>query len=167
MADAYRRCFRHQFTLAGGHTQFRDNVIRHNTANAQMSSGGGGGKGIWASDRVRVQSNTLEHNTASMTASGWGGGLRASDSHGLLIDSNRVLSNSAMLGGGFHIVSDSSFTMTNNIVAGNIGSYQGGGMAFAVSASKGITGTLVHNTFAANNQGLRQQFRHQRGGRDL
>ena len=76
MANAYRRCFRHQFTLAGGHTQFRDNVIRHNTANAQMSS-----------------------------------------------------------------------------VAGNIGSYQGGGMAFAVSAPKRITGTLVHNTFAANNQG--------------
>ena len=134
-------------------TVFRNNVIRHNTANAQMSSGGGGGIGIWASDRVWVQSNTLEYNTASMTASGWGGGLRASDSHGLLIDSNRVLSNSAALGGGLHIVSDSSFTMTNNIVAGNIGSYQGGGMAFAVNPSKGITGTLVHNSFATNNQG--------------
>ena len=134
-------------------TVFRNNVIRHNTANAQMSSGGGGGIGIWTSDRVRVQSNTLEYNTASMTASGWGGGLRASNSHALLIDSNRVLSNSAMLGGGLHIVSDSTFTMTNNVVAGNVGSYQGGGMAFAVTPPKGITGTLLHNTFAANNQG--------------
>jgi hypothetical protein len=132
---------------------FRNNVIRHNTANAQMSSGGGGGINISTSDRVRVQGNTLEGNIAAEVSSGWGGGLMVSDSQDLLIDANRVLSNSAMDGGGLYIISDSSFTMTNNIVAANISSYEGGGVAFSVSASEGITGTLMHNTFAANNQG--------------
>jgi hypothetical protein len=132
---------------------FSNNVIRHNTANAQMSSGGGGGMIISVSDRVRVQGNTLEGNTASMTASGWGGGLDASRSHDLLIDANRVLSNSARYGGGLRIAQDTNFTMTNNVVAANVSSNEGGGMTVYADASGWVTGTLLHNTFAANNRG--------------
>jgi hypothetical protein len=44
--------------------------------------------------------------------------------------------------------------MTNNIVAGNICSSLGGGLAFeAGDPLDTVTGTLLHNTFAANNQG--------------
>jgi hypothetical protein len=43
--------------------------------------------------------------------------------------------------------------MTNNIVAENVGGYEGGGMAFEAWSTEPVTGTLVHNTFAANDRG--------------
>jgi hypothetical protein len=43
--------------------------------------------------------------------------------------------------------------MTNNIVAANDASYRGGGLAFETGVVEPVAGTLVHNTFAANDRG--------------
>jgi parallel beta-helix repeat protein len=43
--------------------------------------------------------------------------------------------------------------MSNNIVAANHASRQGGGLAFETGTAEPVTGTLVHNTFAANDRG--------------
>jgi hypothetical protein len=145
-------------TGAGIHVEWSDeavlsnNVVRHNIASLLGSSGFGGGVRIEGSDRMRVQGNRLEGNLGTGTGGGRGGGLSAYDSHDLLLSGNRVLSNSTTRGGGFYITRDTTFTMTNNIIAANI-SYLGGGLAFETSPSQMVTGTLLHNTFAANNQG--------------
>ncbi|MBN1994327.1 MAG: right-handed parallel beta-helix repeat-containing protein [Anaerolineae bacterium] len=143
---------------AGIHVEFSDgavlnnNVVRHNIADLLGSvTGFGGGISTEGVNRLRVEGNTIEDNSAG--ASGRGGGLWVYDSHDLLLSGNRVLFNSAVRGGGFYIIGDTSFTMTNNIVAGNVASSRGGGLAFDTGASQPVTGTLLHNTFAANNQG--------------
>lgn len=132
---------------------FSHNTVRHNIASLVMHGGYGGGICASNSDRVRVEGNTLEGNQSTGIGEGWGGGLMVFDHHDLLLSGNRLLSNWAGLGGGLHISSDSTFTMTNNIVAGNICWYGGGGLALDTSAGETITGTLLHNTFAANNLG--------------
>jgi hypothetical protein len=129
-----------------------DNVIRHNTASL-LRSGGGGGIHIARSKRARVEGNTLEGNRGSETGFGLGGGLLGIESQALLLNANQVLSNSAGRGGGILMYHDTSFTMTNNIVAANVASAQGGGLAFDTAIGEPVIGTLLHNTFAANNQG--------------
>jgi hypothetical protein len=130
-----------------------DNVVRHNTA-GQLTIGAAGGMSINSSDGVRVEGNTIEGNLAS-GAGDWysGGGLKAYRAQDLLLSGNRVLSNSAMYGGGLYLSADTSFTMTNNIVAGNVSLDQGGGLAFSTRVGEPVTGTLLHNTFAANGRG--------------
>jgi hypothetical protein len=75
-----------------------------------------------------------------------------------MIKANRVLSNTASLsqfgwGGGLYLLRNTTFTMTNNIVATNDASSQGGGLAFDADVTEPVTGTLMHNTFAANDRG--------------
>jgi hypothetical protein len=138
---------------------FSDNVVRYNTTSVP-SNGQGGGIGIWDCDRLAVVGNTLQGNVGSAgttTGGGRGGGLGAYASRDLIINANRVLSNTAGFytgwGGGLYLSRNTTFTMTNNIVAGNVATYQGGGLAFEADISEPVTGTLLHNTFAANNQG--------------
>jgi len=137
-----------------------NNVVQHNTASIP-ANGSGGGIGIWSCDRLTVVGNTLQDNVGSASTTlggGWGGGLSAYASRDLMINANRVLSNTASLspsgwGGGLYLLRNTTFTMTNNIVADNGASYQGGGMAFETDVTEPVTGTLAHNTFAANDKG--------------
>lgn len=138
---------------------FSDNIVRYNTASVP-ANGQGGGIGIEGCDRLTVVGNMLQGNVGSAgttTGGGRGGGLGVYASRDLTINANRVLSNTAGFytgwGGGFYLLRNTTFTMTNNIVAGNVASYQGGGLAFETSSSEPVTGTLLHNTFFANNQG--------------
>lgn len=138
---------------------FSDNVVRYNTASVP-ANGRGGGIDLSVCDRTTVAGNTIQRNTGSAgttTGGGRGGGLGAYASRDLSINANWVLSNTAGFyvgwGGGLYLSRNTTFTMTNNIVAGNHASYQGGGMAFETSASEPVTGTLLHNTFAANDRG--------------
>ncbi len=136
-----------------------DNVVRYNIASVP-ANGQGGGIGIESCDRLTVVGNMLQGNVGSAgttTGGGRGGGLGVYASRDLTINANRVLSNTAGFfigwGGGFYLLRNTTFTMTNNIVAGNVASYQGGGLTFETSSSEPVTGTLLHNTFVANNQG--------------
>jgi hypothetical protein len=136
-----------------------DNVIEHNVASVP-ANGGGGGIGVWECWRLTVSGNTLSENvgSAGTTAGGGrGGGLFSYASRDLVIEANRVVSNTASTfmgwGGGFYMSRNTIFTMTNNVVAANHANYKGGGMAFETGSGEPITGTLVHNTFAGNDRG--------------
>ncbi|MBN1220731.1 MAG: right-handed parallel beta-helix repeat-containing protein [Anaerolineae bacterium] len=141
-------------------TVLSGNIVRYNTAGV-LANGQGGGIKTSACHSLTVVSNTIQGNVGSAgtpAGNGYGGGLDVGGQD-ITINANRVLSNTASLytswgwGGGFHVMRNTNFTMTNNIVAGNVASYQGGGMDFETDSSNPVTGTLLHNTFAANNQG--------------
>jgi len=136
-----------------------NNTIRSNIASIS-DRGGGGGIGLWwRCDRATITGNTIQENQgAAGVGYGYGGGLLAYVSFGLQIEANRILSNTASTsswsyGGGLYIWRNTTFTMTNNIVVSNIANREGGGMAFETWGTDPVTGTLVHNTFVANDQG--------------
>jgi hypothetical protein len=133
---------------------FRDNVIRHNVASLTINNGYGGGMCVSNSNGILIEGNTLEYNQATGVGGGWGGGLMIFTHYGLLVNGNWILSNHAYLGAGVSVAGDASLTMTNNIVAENTSSGYGGGLAFyAYEPIDAVTATLLHNTFALNNQG--------------
>ena len=130
---------------------FRDNIA------SVLASGGGGGVGVQDCDRLRVTRNIFQGNYGATPPTGHygrGGGLWVYASLAVTIDANRFLSNTANQGGGLYILRNTTFTMTNNIVAENFAGYQGGGVTFETDASEPVTGPLVHNTFAANDRGV-------------
>ena len=136
-----------------------DNVIEHNVASVPVN-GAGGGIAVSSCSPLTISGNTLSDNvgSAGTTAGGGrGGGLFAYAARDLLIEANRVVSNTASTfqgwGGGFYVSRNTIFTMTNNVVAANHANYKGGGMAFETGSGEPITGTLVHNTFAGNDRG--------------
>ncbi len=133
-----------------------NNVVRYNSA-AVDDWGAGGGIGVYSSDGVSIVSNTLRYNHGVRPGgTGYGsqgGGLYVTESADMTIDRNVIVSNTARYGGGMHLRWRTSFTMTNNIVAENQADFEGGGLAFTASATNGVTGTIAHNTFAANNLG--------------
>ena len=73
------------------------------------------------------------------------------------LSGNRVLGNTSDQtsgrGGGLNMEYGTSFTMTNNIVAGNRAGDGGGGLGVIADADRPVTGTLLHNTFAGNDVG--------------
>jgi len=135
-----------------------DNLIRYNIASIP-ANGSGGGIMSWGCDHLSIIGNTIQDNFGSTGGNGYGGGLDVYGSQGLLVEANRITGNTATTtpwgwGGGLHMCRDVFFTMTNNIVAANRASYKGGGMAFETgTGSDPVTGTLAHNTFAANDRG--------------
>ncbi len=135
----------------------RRNVIRHNSASISYT-GGGGGVRLSGCDQATLTGNTVEDNFASHAGNGYGGGFHAYASQGISLDANRFLNNTASSapwgrGGGLYFSRNTIFTMTNNIVAANYARREGGGVAFETSASAPVTGTLIHNTIAANDRG--------------
>jgi hypothetical protein len=136
----------------------KNNRIRNNMAGVAGAGYGGGVAAYWASGLLAAN-NLVEGNTASAGPGqdGLGGGMNVLVSLNVTINSNRVLGNTANTtrgqGGGLWIESNTSFTMTNNIVAGNRASIRGGGLALGANATEPVTGTLLHNTFVANNSG--------------
>ncbi len=135
-----------------------DNVIRYNKAG--YGRGGGGGITLWwYCNYATIARNLIEGNQAGIgTARGYGGGIYLYDSRAIQIEANRIVSNTASplftgYGGGLYIQRNSSFTMTNNIVARNHADEAGGGMGCEAWSTGPVTGTLVHNTFVANERG--------------
>ncbi|MBC7334855.1 MAG: right-handed parallel beta-helix repeat-containing protein, partial [Clostridia bacterium] len=104
---------------------FRDNVVRNNVVNKNATGGAGGGLRLRSCYRADITHNRFEGN-----ASSHGGGLHTYAAHDLTLEANCFLGNSAYLGGGLYLGHNTWFTMTNNIVAENVGGYEGGGMAF-------------------------------------
>ncbi len=148
------------YCYLGHNTRITDNVLRHNTASAYYRGGGGGITLWWHCDKTAIVGNRIEGNRgAAGLGDGRGGGMYLYTSHDVRIEANRVLSNVAGAGifggsaGGLYIRRDTRFTMTNNIVAGNDATLQGGGVLLEPWATGPITGALVHNTFAANSRG--------------
>jgi hypothetical protein len=138
-----------------------NNLLRGNTASIP-ATGQGGGACLDACDGAKVAGNRLEGNvgcaSTSSAGAGRGGGFSTYASRRVAISANRVLSNTASLnawgyGGGFYFSRNSSFTMTNNIVAANHASFVGGAVAFETGATQPVTGTLVHNTVVGNDRG--------------
>ena len=145
------------YCSSGDNILIQGNVIQHNTASIPYT-GGGGGVYLANCDQVTFASNIVEDNVASHAGNGYGGGFHAYASQGLRLDANYFLNNTAShalwgRGGGLYFSRKTIFTMTNNIVATNYARRAGGGVAFETSATQPVTGTLVHNTFAANDRG--------------
>ncbi len=145
------------YCSAGDNVLIQGNVIRHNTASIPYT-GGGGGVCLSSCNQATFAGNIVEDNFASLAGNGYGGGFHAYASRGLRVDANHFLSNTASLalwgrGGGLYFSRNTVFTMTNNIVAANYARLEGGGVAFETSATQPVTGTLVHNTFVANDRG--------------
>ncbi len=137
-----------------------NNTLRLNTASAYYRGGGGGIALWWYCDGATIVGNRIEGNLgAAGLGDGQGGGVYVYASHDVRLEANRVLSNTASTGtyggsgGGLYIRRDTRFTMTNNIIAGNDASIKSGGMALEGWSTGPITGTLAHNTFAANDRG--------------
>lgn len=143
----------HRVTLRG-------NKVLRNTASIP-ANGTGGGISLSLSHDVVVQGNVLQENLGSAsltTGAGRGGALTAYGCRRVLLDANQLLGNRASqstwgYGGALYFCRSTSFTMTNDIVAGNHASNRGGGIAFETSATEPVTGTLLHNTFVNNKLG--------------
>jgi len=139
----------------------RGNTVRYNIASVP-ANGEGGGIELDASRSTLVQHNVLLGNVACanpVQGAGRGGGLSTYACQATTLDANQLLDNVASyspsgLGGALYFSRRSSFTMTNNIVAGNHASSEGGGLAFETDVGAEVTGTLLHNTFVDNNSGL-------------
>ena len=134
---------------------FRDNVVRNNVVNKNATGGTGGGMQLWSCYRANITHNRFEENASSGQNSGSGGGLYTYAARDLTLEANRFVDNRAYRGGGLYLGHNTWFTMTNTIVAENVGGYEGGGMAFEAWSTEPVTGTLIHNTFAANDRGDR------------
>ena len=135
------------------------NTIQGNVASL-LRNGSGGGIALEGADDALLHGNWIRGNigcAGGTSGTGRGGGIEVYASKGVRIESNRIVDNLAGigyyggLGGALYLSRSTVFTMTNNIVAGNGGSVEGGGMAFETEAHQPVTGTLLHNTFANNN----------------
>jgi hypothetical protein len=134
---------------------FRDNVVRGNVVNLHASGGTGGGMQLWGCYRATVANSDFTENASSGQNSGSGGGLYSYAARDLTLEGNRFVDNRAYRGGGLYLGHNTWFAMNNNLVAENVGGYEGGGMAFEAWPTEPVSGTLVHNTFAANDKGSR------------
>jgi hypothetical protein len=121
----------------------QDNVFRDNLAGGS-GNGQGGGIQLYRSPAL-VSGNTLRGNRATPTG-GFGGGIYA-ELEGLTLTSNRVFSSTAQFGA-ICISSAPRFTMTNNVIAQNVGD----GVVLRGNASYPTTGALLHNTVAQNGE---------------
>ena len=134
---------------------FRDNVVRGNVVNLHARGGTGGGMQLWGCYRATVANSDFTENASSGQDSGSGGGLYSYAARDLTLEGNRFVDNRAYRGGGLYLGHNTWFAMRNNLVAENVGGHEGGGMAFEAWPTEPVSGTLVHNTFAANDKGSR------------
>ena len=145
-------CFRSNNIIIGG------NNITDNIASTS-AYGAGGGVYLQSCNQGKIIANWITSNWGSQgPGNGYGGGLDAYATSELEIEGNRFLENQASesqygYGGGLYLSHNTTFTMTNNIVARNTANYHGGGISCETVPAEPITGTLLHNTFVANNGG--------------
>jgi uncharacterized repeat protein (TIGR01451 family) len=140
------------------------NTVVNNTASSAGDGWGGGVQAVFeeCSECVPVfEENSIQDNVASATSNGWGGGLYVygGSASSIVLTGNTVVSNTATLnpiamgeGGGVWIGEfwgDGTFTMTNNLVAGNHATTAGSGL-YVTGGQLGTSGQLLHNTIADN-----------------
>jgi uncharacterized repeat protein (TIGR01451 family) len=123
----------------------QDNVITDNHADDQ-----GGGVNITVNSAPTLVGNTIARNTASVK----GGGVFGYDS-APLIRSNEIVDNQAPTAAGIHLTESVGFEITNNIIARNKATSEGGGIHLA-SNSRGniINNTLVNNNLGAGGEAI-------------
>jgi hypothetical protein len=133
------------------------NSVQGNTGSA---AGLGAGGGLYLSrSAATLQGNTVVGNIASTASTGYMGGLFLEDSEATL-RGNTVVRNTATLsataaglGGGLGLWGSPSFTLTNNLVAGNQANTEGGGLWIGGASSEPVSGRLLHTTLADNSGG--------------
>lgn len=134
----------------------QDNWIEQNAgATAPHAVSAGGGLYVYQG-APRLTNNVLLSNTAGGNT-GLGGGLYA-ETAVIVADGNMVIANQAAgtvsgRGGGIRLNQCTAFTLTNNIIARNVVSTTGSGIAIfgGPAASGGCA--LAHNTVAGNRGG--------------
>ncbi|MBN1976210.1 MAG: DUF11 domain-containing protein [Anaerolineae bacterium] len=146
------------------------NTVADNTASSAGRGSGGGVHALYeeCSECVAVfEGNSIRGNVASATNDAWGGGLhiQGGSASSIVLTGNAVTGNTATLnpaatgeGGGVWIGEfwgDGTFTMTNNLVAGNHAATAGSGL-YVTGGQMGTTGELLHNTIADNASGCGQ-----------
>jgi uncharacterized repeat protein (TIGR01451 family) len=120
----------------------QDNLITDNHADDQ-----GGGVNITVNAAPTLVGNTIARNTASVK----GGGIFCYDS-APKIRSNEIVDNQAPTAGGIHLAGCMGLEITNNFIARNKATVEGGGIHLT-SNSRGniINNTLVDNSLEAIN----------------
>jgi hypothetical protein len=134
-----------------------DNTIAGNIASTGLTVGGyGGGLSIRQDSVVIMNRNRVESNQAGTLQRGLGGGLFVERSK-LTLTGNQLITNTATLspsatgaGGGLYADVGTSFTLTNNVLAGNQANTQGDGLLFYGTSADPSSGRLLHTTIADN-----------------
>jgi hypothetical protein len=103
---------------------------------------GGGIDIVGSPTNLIVSGNRIEGNHG-----GGGGGLSVMLTATPLVDSNTIMANTSGIGGGMYLYQSGIFSITNNIIAGNIVTATGGGGGIAIIES---SPRLINNTIAAN-----------------
>ena len=124
----------------GGYFHFAGGKFQTNWVYGNKAKNIGGIYLIDSPTTLIVSRNRIEANH--------GGGLGIELNATPLVDSNTIIFNTSQMGGGIYINDSSNFSITNNIIAGNIvtGSGAGGGIAFIESAPRLINNTIAVNT---------------------
>ena len=132
-----------------------DNTVQGNTASI-TERGYGGGVHCSETDDATFDGNVVRGNTASVAYEGYGGGMHLRWSSATL-NGNIIISNTATLsstargwGGGLRVGCGDSYTLTNNLVAGNHANTLGSGLWFDGYSKYATFGFLLHNTIADN-----------------
>jgi len=140
--------------LARSAAMLSGNTVQDNTASA-TDWGYGGGLYLYESGAT-LRGNMVASNTASTGDRGHGGGLYLFES-GATLNGNVVVSNTATRsptaigrGGGLIVYRTHSFTLTNNVVAGNHANTEGSGLYCEGSSTDPTSGHLLHTTVADN-----------------
>jgi hypothetical protein len=142
------------------HITLTNNLFFDNHASL-TSRGTGGALAFSMAGYVLVRHNQIDSNTASNGSGqvrGDGGGIAVEYCHQLAIEQNTIVRNQASasfmgFGGAIHLGGATHFTLTNNLIADNNASREGGGLSFESDVNEPVTGTLLHNTFARNTSG--------------
>jgi hypothetical protein len=134
-----------QFTLS-------NNFVKGNTAS---TAGEGFGGGIMLEGgAITLEANDVQLNVASTITNGLGGGLAMWGDNAILtgnsILGNKATLNLSALGQGGGLWGAGTFTLTNNLVADNHASTQGGGLWLGGDAGSPSDGRLLHTTIADN-----------------
>jgi len=127
-----------------GDATVQNNVFLDNLAAAGVN--GMGGAIELSNSSAVIDGNVLLGNRAELTPSGFGGAIRVEFDEPTLTG-NRIVSNTAEYGA-VSIGYTRQFTMTNNVVAQNVGD----GVVVRGSESYPLAGTLLHNTIAGNGE---------------
>ena len=140
------------------------NLVRYNVANRGLEEGISGGVHFCTCGDVTLRNNTVFSNTACIGGNGYGGGISFCKTEALL-DSNKIISNTATLstgltvkgwGGGVWTGDRASLSMSNDLVAGNHAKTQGSGLWFGVENEgyNPLGSRLQHVTIADNSGGI-------------
>jgi nitrous oxidase accessory protein NosD len=152
------------FTITNGHASFGGGIsvgvgsprIENNIIVNNVACGGAGiliaGNRLATSDGPAIVGNEIKGNSIAACDITYGGaGIFVHDASGVLIDSNRIIGNSASQtddGGGMLIFGQSHLTITNNIISGNFAGAGGGILIHSTTFSR----TRIDQNLIVGNQ---------------